>query len=100
MPADLGGIVGGAGLQLSWIDLGEVNHADNSAARIAPRIAKGVQLLQLRSPQASLLEQLAPSGSFQSFLHFHKSAGNRPHADEWRMLAPDQQHPMPFLTRD
>jgi hypothetical protein len=91
MPCDLGGIVGRTGFQLSGIKLGEVNHADDSAARIAPRIAKGVQLLQLRSPQASLLEQLSPGGGCQRFFHFHKSAGNRPHADEWRMLAPDQQ---------
>src|SRR5437867_3092376 len=101
MPADLSRIIGCPRLELSRIDLSEVDDADRPAARITSGIAEGVQLLQLRSPHTGFLEQFAPGRGFQSLFRFHETTRNCPYAAEWIVLAPDQQDPwLLFVSHD
>src|SRR5207302_11096767 len=46
VPAHLGRVVGGFGLDLPGIDLRQVGDGDGTPARVAARVAEGVQLFQ------------------------------------------------------
>jgi hypothetical protein len=55
-PTDGGGVVGRPRLQFFRVDFRKVSDADDAAARIAIRIAKGMQLLEFPGSDAGLLE--------------------------------------------
>ena len=87
-----GGIGPGGERQLVGGDQGEVDHADDPAARVAVGLTKGEQLLQVNLGRAGRFGQHAQRGFFQSFIQPDEPAGQSPGVLEGRLVTPDEQH--------
>lgn len=94
-PTDPGGIAAGVRLPalcLLLLQQHQVGHADRPATGIAPRIAKGIKLLQVFRFEARFLPQFAAGSGFQRLVRFHEPAGQRPLPGKGRPGAADEQH--------
>ena len=69
-----------------------VRNRDHPAARIACRIAEGIELLEVDVPDARLLFELAARGIFERFPVANKPSRKRPASFERRHAATDEHH--------
>jgi hypothetical protein len=75
LPCSVGSIRGRDDFLLLVIDQGEVGDTDDASARVAVRITKGEELLEIDILDADLFFQLACCGVFEGFVGFDEAPG-------------------------
>src|SRR5579859_716355 len=90
-PADLTSVISGVWMKLAIIYQGEIGDRNHAGARIAVRIAKGIELLHIEVTQPRLFFQFAARRRLQRLAHLDKSAGNGPVALKGPVAPLDKQ---------